>query len=599
MGGERVTRIARTPRRTSQWVRLVTLGLSGLVLVSLVLFFGMFAWTRAGQPPRPVFTNVATSELADARADSHGACWADIDGDDLPDLFVANLKGRSRLWKNTGRGTFVDVAGALETARPIEAAVGCAFVDFDHDGHKDLFLSVADRGTGQSNRIFRNNGNGGFTDVTASANVAMPRHGAAASDWADYDSDGDYDGFIAARTGRERVRHNAFLEGVGAFRFVDRAVQKDLADPPGPPYAFLGSWFDYDGDGDPDLLLAIDFWGAEIFRNDRGTFIRATTSALPLATDNTPGAPPNSPMGATWGDVDNDGCTDVFISGMNFRGQGGFGTEKMGDLVSRFYRSRCDGTFEDATLQAGFIPTGVAEWAANFVDYDNDGDLDLSVVAGHPREILGGSTTPKPAQRKVAALLSVPRKMITPRMAALLQRFEAMVPASGGVGIAAAMPNYLYRNLLVETGRATFVDVTHQTGVADMGPTMGSAWADFDNDGDLDWFVPNRGTPSRLFRNDGPVGNYLRVHLVGSVLRDAVGAQVKIRAGERWQLRHVHVLDGYLSQSQMDPHFGLGRDRVVDEVLVRWPGTSRWGRVCTGVPANRKVTITQAGTCRW
>lgn len=174
-----------------------------------------------------------------------------------------------------------------------------------------------------------------------------------------------------------------------------------------------------------------------------------------------------------------------------------------------------------------------------------------------------------------------------------------MIPASGGVGLAGAMPNYLYKNLQVETGRATFVDVTHPMGVGDMGATQGSAWADFDNDGDLDWFVPNRKSPSRLFRNDGPVGNYLRVHLVGSVLREAIGAQVKIHTGEGWQLRHVHVLDGYLSQSQMDPHFGLGRAQVVEEVQVRWPGTTRWVRGCIAVPVNRTVTITQNGTCRW
>ena len=96
-----------------------------------------------------------------------------------------------------------------------------------------------------------------------------------------------------------------------------------------------------------------------------------------------------------------------------------------------------------------------------------------------------------------------------------------------------------------------------------------------------------------MFQNNGPVGNYLRVHVVGSKLRDAVGARVKIKVGKGWQVRHVHVLDGYASQSQMDPHFGLGSATIVDELWVRWPGLTTWERLCTGVSANRKVTVIQ------
>jgi hypothetical protein len=360
----------------------------------------------------------------------------------------------------------------------------------------------------------------------------------------------------------------------------------------------LGSWFDYDADGDEDLLIGIDFWGAELYRNDHGRFTRVTTKALPPAADDTPGAPPNNPMGISWGDYDNDGCIDVFITGTNVPGQGGFEGDTLGDLASRLYHNNCDGTLIDVTVPSGFRPTGLIEWSANFIDFDNDGDLDLSIVAGN-------SLQGKPRQRTLAVarglinrVVAIPRRLIPYRTAAWAYRYEAMIPASGERGMAAAMPAYLYQNRLVETGKALFVDVTAQMGVGNFGASWGSAWADMDNDGDLDWFIPGRGTPSRLFRNNGPVGNYLRVHLIGAPLRDAAGAWVKIKAGGREQVRHVHVLDGYLSQSQMDPHFGLGKAQRVDGVWIRWPGTTAWVSMCGPIPANQTVTIAQGGGCR-
>ncbi len=561
----------------------------GASLAVLLLVTATLRLQGGGPGPRQ-FTDIASPGMAEPRAISRGACWADIDGDHDQDLFVANLEGHSRLWRNDGRGMFVDIAERSGIQSDLVRAIGCAFVDMDADGDPDLFVTVNSGGTPpEANRLYRNTGEGTFVDTQA--DVAIPEVGAASVDWADFDRDGDYDGFVAARIGRWILRLNAFFRQDSPFVFVNVAARYGLDDPAGPRFPYLGSWFDYDADGDVDLLLAIDYWGIELYRNEGNHFAQATQLAFPAATDDTPGAPPNNAMGVTWGDYDNDGCFDVFITGLNLNGQGGFGADVLGDLASRLYRSNCDGTFADVTATAGLHPTGVVEWGTNFIDFDNDGDLDLSVVAGNA----GARTKPesKPAKRLVTALVSIPRRFMSPALAAWLYRFEAMVPASGGVGVAAAMPNFLYQNLLVETCRAKFVDVTARMGAADMGSTQGSAWADVDNDGDLDWFVPNRGTRNRLFRNDGPVGNYLRVHVIGRRLQDAVGAWVKIKVGTKQQIRAVHVLDGYLSQSQMDPHFGLGSSHNVDELWIRWPGTNHWILVCRNVAANRVVTIAE------
>lgn len=567
----------------------------GGAVILLVTFLAVAITLSGASQGTPLFVDVAGT-MADPKANARGGCWADVDRDGDQDLFVTNTHGVSRLWTNEGGAGFADTSAHAFDA-PVLSAVSCAFVDFDHDRYPDLFVSVNDRGQGgPSNRLFRNRGNGTFEDRSNRSGTAMPARGAASSDWADYDGDGDYDGFVATRLGKLRFRQNAMFESIGPFMFQDVSEVKGLSNPEGPQYTFLGSWFDYDVDGDPDVLLAIDYWGLELYRNDAGRFVRRTLADLPRATDNTPGAPPNNAMGVSWGDVDNDGCFDVFITGSNFFGQGGFGADILGDLASRLYRGQCDGSFEDVTVKVGLRPTGVIEWSANFVDFDNDGDLDLSVVAGNSGEVVNPRS--RRGKKVITYVVSIPRRLISARAAAFLYRMEAMIPASGGFGKAAAMPNYLYKNMLMETGTLRLVEVTYQVGVGDMGSTQGSAWADFDSDGDLDWFVPNRGTPSRLFRNDGPVGNYLRVHLVGSPLRDAIGAWVKIRVGNRWQLRHVHVLDGYLSQSQLDPHFGLGAANTVDELWVRWPGSTTWKRACGRISANRMITVTQAGACR-
>ena len=571
--------------------------LAACLVLSATLRFVVDPLYLAPRGPQQ-FSNVAPPAMAEPEQLAQSACWADGDGDGDQDLFVANSSGPSRLWRNDGHAGFTEVGAAAGVSTAVREPMGCAFVDLDNDGDLDLFLTGRDDREAP-NRVLRNDGQGRFTDVSAAARVRMPSVGAASSDWADYDRDGDYDGFVAGRWSENRPRPNALFRQVRPFVFENAAAALGLADPVGPPNTHLGAWVDYDGDGDLDLLVAVDWWGVELYRKEEdGTFHRVTRDALPPATDATPGAPPNNPMGVAVGDYNNDGCVDFFVTGMNLSGTTS-AREEGTDLPSRLFRNKCNGTFADVTREAGLVPTGVVEWSAHFVDYDNDGDLDLVVVAGNVEfQRTSGKRVKIPLvtalRRAVGAVLPH-----SAHLAAWAYRNEMMIPPVGSSGFAAAMPNFLYRNQLVETGRPTFVDMTHQAGVADLAATRGSAWADMDNDGDLDWFVPNLKGPNRLFRNDGPVGHYLRVHLVGARLRDAVGAAVKIQVGRRFQYRYVHVLDGYLSQSQMDPHFGLGAAWQVDAVWVRWPGSTQWVLACRAVAADRTITIREdAAGCR-
>lgn len=237
-----------------------------LLLVSLPKLGG-------GQPPDAMFTDVASDALADVRGNSLGACWGDVDGDGDEDLFVADNNNSGRLWQNAGGRLVENGKWSAGLAGLPPHATGCAFIDIDNDGDLDLYVTGLNRSG--KNALLRNDGAGGFVEVATTAGVGMSGFGSASADWADYDGDGDYDGFVAARWGHGR--RNALYEQVGPTAFRDVATAKELADPAGPPHAFLGSWFDYDADGDVDLLLAIDFWGAELYRNDRGNFTRVTS----------------------------------------------------------------------------------------------------------------------------------------------------------------------------------------------------------------------------------------------------------------------------------------------------------------------------------
>ncbi|HEV8340588.1 MAG TPA: VCBS repeat-containing protein, partial [bacterium] len=338
----------------------ITIWTGGSIILGLALVAVAFAAT-APRGPR-MFTDVTTPEMANTARSSESACWGDVDGDGDEDLFVATDREGSSLWRNDGRGSFRDDAAPAGVAGIIQP-MGCGFVDIDGDGDLDLYLTTRRlgdepgtqeaarrRGRPQTvNRLLKNRGDGTFEDATVSARVSAIETSSDSTDWADFDGDGDLDAFVASRRGATG-RANYLFQQVAPLRFDNAAPRLGLADPIGPAASFLGSWFDYDADGDVDLLLAVDFWGLELYRNTGRGFARVTAEALPPATDDTPGAPPNNPMSVTWGDFDNDGCIDVFVSGTNMPGQAGFGAETLGDLASRLYRNTCEGRFSDATV---------------------------------------------------------------------------------------------------------------------------------------------------------------------------------------------------------------------------------------------------------
>lgn len=451
----------------------------------------------------------------------------------LPGLSADRSLG-NQLYRNNGDGTFTDVtleAGVGDRSY----GMGCAFGDYDNDGWVDIFVTNFG-----PNRLYHNEGNGRFTDRTAAANLGDPRWGTGAS-FADYDGDGDLDLYLVnyvELTMENKIRcgpadisqycgPQAYQgtpdvlyrnEGDGVFRDVtaEAGVTQQKAYQIGTGLGVL--WTDYDGDGDPDLYVANDAAANFLYRNQgNGTF--EDVSIISGSAYNEEGVP-EAGMGLDAGDYDNDGDFDLFLTHLSFE-------------TNTLYRNTGQGTFEDQTYGAKLGNPSVLYlgFGTNFFDYDSDGHLDIFVANGH-----------------------------------ILDNVHLTMPA-----VSYAEEDQLFHNL----GNGDFEDRTALSGAyfhtARVG--RGAAFGDYDGDGDVDILVTNSNQPATLLRNE--IGN--RNHWVALDLRgakgnrDAIGARVRVKAGDLIQIEEVRSGTSFLSQNDLRLFFGLGDRERVDEVEIRWP----------------------------
>jgi enediyne biosynthesis protein E4 len=506
--------------------------------------------------------NAASPEKYLVETMGSGCGWIDYDQNGLLDLYLVNGAATkihtpkhpltSVLYRNNGDGSFTDVTRKAGVGAEGLFGMGVAVGDYDNDGFPDLFVLGYGRCI-----LYHNNGDGTFTDVTTKAGVGnLGRWGSSAA-WFDCDNDGRLDLVIA--------------------NYVDWSPERNF----------------YCGDRGPGMRSYChpdDFHGQPptiYLNNGDGTFTDVSKSSGI-------GAKGGNGLGVVTFDYDNDGWQDIFIANDHmpnflfhnnrdgtFREVGylagvavsadgqfeaGMGTDAAditgdgrADLIvthldmqlARLYQNMGDQTFDDATLRSkiGYATFHISGFGTRFMDYDNDGARDLFMANGHVLDNI--------------------------------ERYHA--------DTSYAEPKLMFRN----KGRGIFENVSATLGPDFLLPRVsrGAAIADFDNDGDLDILVSNNGQAPQLLRNDGGNANHwLEILLIGTKSnRDGVGARVKVSAGDL--ILYDQRKGGMSYQSAQDPrlHFGLGPHSIIDAIEIFWPSGSV--TKLTTLPSDRIIAV--------
>jgi hypothetical protein len=497
-----------------------------------------------------------------------GCAFFDYDNDGWMDVFIVGgrrldgipLDSGNRLYHNNRDGTFTDVTAKAGISDP-GWANGVCVGDYNNDGFEDLFVTYYGH-----NRLFRNNGNGTFSDVAAEAGLLHPgnRFGTGCT-FLDYNRDGHLDLFVANYVDFDLAHapkpdaqvSTCSYEGVAVYcgprglsipthalyrnngdgTFTDVSKESGI-DKVATSYGLTAVSLDVDEDGWPDIYVACDSTPSLLFMNNRdGTFREdGLMRGLAVSAEGQQMAG----MGIGPGDFNLDGHIDIYKT--HYQQQAG-----------GLYRSDGKGQFEDVTAAAGIYgERRFVSWGDGIVDLDNDGWPDLFCVTGN----------------------------VYPE----LERVYARFPAKG--------PAIIFRNLA--NGHSLELGEDAGSAINARHVSRGCAFGDFDNDGDLDILVMNQNEPPSLLRNDAPAGNHwIKVRLVGTKSnRSAIGARVLVRYGGHVQAQEVMSQSSYLSSNDPRLHFGLGAATSAD-IEVHWPSGPVESHI--GLAANRLLTLREGG----
>ena len=493
-----------------------------------------------------------------------GVAFFDYDNDGWVDIFMVNSGAsdfftpktplKNALYKNNRDGTFTDVTDKAGVAGGREFGMGCAIADYDNDGHQDILVTAYGRCT-----LYRNNGNGTFTDVTDQAGLAAPGWTTSAV-WFDYDNDGRLDLFLCSFV-QYSVKNEVFCgdnklgkrfyciprvfkptpsllfhnNGDGTFRQVSAGT--DIQRALGKALGVVAT--DINNDGLMDLFVANDTVQNFLFTN-RGKG-KWEEIGLPAEVAFSSNGTPRSGMGVDAADFNNDGRQDLFVANVD---------QEMFSL----YQNQGNEFFADVAAPHGIAQSTrlLSGWGLKFFDYDNDGLIDLFLANGHPDD--------------------------------MIENYSQQV-------------RYKEPLLLFHHEGSRLVDVSKQAGPTFQKtfPARGLAVGDYNNDGRIDVLVGNNGQAPVLLKNNAGEGHHwVGVRLQGTGCnRDAVGALLSWSAGGTTRTRYKSNGGSYLSSHDVREVLGLGPATKIDWLEIKWPQPS--GRVerFTDVPIDRYVTIVE------
>ena len=495
-----------------------------------------------------------------------GGAFFDADNDGFLDIYLVNSgywneppsakQAMSALYRNNRDGTFTDITTTARVANLGNYGQGAACADYDNDGNVDLY--VTNFGT---NVLYRNNGDGIFTDVTVSAGVGDPGWSSSAC-FLDYNSDGHLDLFVVnylvysldvtylpcGEGGTHTYCHPSLFEGApdrlyrnnGDGTFTDVSQASGVS---GIGGLFHGKGLgvvsaDFNNDGAPDLYVANDDTRNDFFYNNGdGTFSEISLLAGCAYSFN---GVAQAGMGVAAGDYNSDGLFDIFVTNLSYE-------------TNALYRNNGDGTFTDVIYEAhlgkeSYLYVG---FGTGFLDADNDGWLDLFIANGH-----------------IIDNIEDTHDILTYRQ-----------------------PDQLFRN----KGDGTFQEVSESVGAYFQHVTVsrGALFGDYDNDGDVDMLVAQSNAPVTLLQNATKTqNNWVSIKTVGVVSnRDGIGTRVTVTAGEHTQTQEVHPGASYMSSHDPRCYFGFGTHTTVDRLELRWQ--SGVVQIFENLPANQEHIISE------
>jgi len=465
-------------------------------------------------------------------SDGGGAAFLDFDQDGFLDLYVSNgnynevlsrnqekpsiKNSENHLFRNLHNGTFQDVTKKAKVG-DLGYGMGVTVGDFDNNGYPDIYVSNFG-----PNVLYRNNGNGTFTDVSKRAGI-MGNECSVGAVWLDYDNDGYLDLYVGnyinfdpqynyyyapdgfpgpmAYDGTPDVLYHN--RGDGTFEDVTKEMNVYNKD----GRAMGVGAADYDNDGYVDIYVSNDHMMNYLYHNNQGKVFEDRGVSSGVAFNQVGEA--TISMSVAFADYNNDGLMDLFVSD---------------NVYCSLHKNEGNGVFTEMSYKAGIaVACGqFVGWASSFIDYDNDGDLDLFKVNGELKHLYG-------------------------------------------------QEDQLFEN----QGKEKFLDVSTERGAyfQDEHVGRGACFGDYDNDGDIDAYIVNLEEPGVLLRNNkGNQNNWIALHLIGEVSnRDGVGARISIISGGMKQYAQKESSGGYLSTNDPRVHFGLDDNVMVDTIEIIWP----------------------------
>ena len=541
-----------------------------------------------------------------------GVAVGDVNNDGLPDLYFSGNMTPNKLYLNKGNLQFEDVTEKAGVAgRPNGWNTGVSFVDINADGWLDLYLAYSGDNPEElrRNELYINNGSslpaspqggsegeenwrGTFTEKAAEYGLANPAY-TTHSLFFDYDRDGDLDCYLLNHSIDEYQNFDAAFVKKMTDEFAgDKLFRNDngqftevtqAAGIRNNPLGFgLGvAASDLDGDGWLDLYVSNDYTEEDYLymNNGDGTFREDLRNCL--------GHIPNFSMGNDIADFNNDALPDIMTLDMlpedNRRQKLLYGPDEyekfQSQLRNGYYHqvmrnmlqlNNGDGTFSEIGQLAGVSNTDWS-WAALMADFDNDGWKDLFISNGYLRDYTNRDFMSYYAAQRIKEA----RGETSEALMEIIRHMEST-----------KTHNYIFRN----EGNLQFSNQVENWGFDTPLLTNGAAYADLDNDGDLDLVLNNVNEPAAVYENKSPKGNYLKVQLQGSGgNRFGIGARVEVYTGGQVMMQEFIPARGFQSSMHTPLHFGLGKATRADSLMVRWPGGPvQW---LSGVEANQLLTL--------